>query len=237
MNSFASAMARKMFSALGLSAVRAHQTYESDRITTFRRRNVDLVIDVGANVGQYARKLRAGGYDGSIVSVEPLPDAFAQLERNLGSDPNWRGFNLAAGRESSKAKLNVSADSVCSSLLDPSDVLLDAIPTARIIETVEVDVVRLDDIDLPGRKNTALKLDVQGFEREALAGAEGLLKSVVALELELSLKATYNLGYNLDKALPEIVAHGFFIKSIGRGLSDRNSGQLMDVDVLFERNI
>lgn len=228
-------LAHKALRAIKLSAVRSDQTYEADRSAALRRRNVDLVIDVGANAGQYALDLRRRGYSGAIVSVEPLPEAFDSLSRALNADRDWHGVNAAAGAHKTRAAFNISADSVCSSLLEPSQTLLDAIPTAKTVRTIEVDVVRLDDLPLPAHRTCLLKLDVQGFEEEALAGAVRLMETVEVLELELSLKPSYASGYTLQRALPRLTASGFAITSIGRGVSDTTTGQLIDMDVLLER--
>lgn len=228
-------LVHKALAAAGLSAVRSHQTYEANRAATLQRHGIDLVIDVGANAGQYAKELRRQGYLDAIVSVEPLPDAYASLMQSMKHDRKWRGVNAAAGADHARATLNVSDDSVCSSLLEPTQMLLDTIPTARIIESVEVDVIRLDDLNLPSHRKSALKLDVQGFERQALAGAQRLINEVEVLELELGLKEGYQSGYTLDRALPELTALGFSVTSIGRGVSHRETGQLIDMDVLLER--
>lgn len=218
-----------------LSAVRSHQTYESDRRLTIQRRNIDLIIDVGANKGQYASQLRELGYANAILSVEPIKEAYKALEKLMRTDPNWQGINAAAGAVRSKAQFNISADSVCSSLSPPSPTLLKAIPSARIVDTVEVDVIRLDDVALPKHRTKMLKLDVQGYEKEALTGAQDMISSIEVLELELSLKPSYETAYTLASALPDLTNLGFTVTSIGRGVTDATSGQLIDMDVLLER--
>lgn len=235
MNPLLNLLAHKALSVAGLSAVRSQQTYDANRAATIRRRGVDLVIDVGANVGQYATNLRQRGFKGAILSIEPLPEAYRTLEQAMRSDPNWHGLNAAAGAKSARATLNVSADSVCSSLLEASQTLLNAIPTARVVGTVEVEVLRLDDVPLPTHRKSLLKLDVQGFEREALDGARELLKTIDVLELELGLRPSYQTGYTLERALPELIDLGFVLTSIGRGACDPATGQLIDMDVLLER--
>src|SRR5262245_4945741 len=51
--------------------------------------NVDLVLDIGANTGQWASELRRAGYRGDIISFEPLSSAHEQLEKNAHNDPRW----------------------------------------------------------------------------------------------------------------------------------------------------
>jgi hypothetical protein len=59
-------------------------------IDFLRSRNVDLVIDVGANVGQYAASLRKAAHAGWIVSFEPVAAAYEELAALANKDPLWR---------------------------------------------------------------------------------------------------------------------------------------------------
>src|SRR6266511_3295949 len=78
---------------------------------------IDTVIDVGANVGQYGRRLRDAGYRGQILSFEPIPDAFHALESQAVADPRWTCEQVAVGAVDGEAMLHVSGNSVSSSLL------------------------------------------------------------------------------------------------------------------------
>jgi FkbM family methyltransferase len=221
--------------ALGLSAVRTRQTYEANRAAVFRKAGIDLVIDVGANAGQYATSLRNAGFRGWIYSFEPLPDAFQQLTQSRKKDNRWRGRNIALGSRSDVARFHVSADSVCSSLRAPTAALISAIPSAATVGDIQVKVAMLDDESLPDFTRAALKLDVQGSEKEVLAGARALLPKVDILEIELSLLPTYEDAYGFSEAFRELEAIGFELVSLGRGASDTSTGRLLDADMLFQR--
>jgi len=73
----------------------------------FEMYGVDCVIDVGAHEGEYAERLRAGGYEGEIVSFEPVPRAFAELERKAAADDEWSAHPFALGREDGSTTMNV----------------------------------------------------------------------------------------------------------------------------------
>jgi FkbM family methyltransferase len=228
-------LTRAALRAVGQTTVSIQQTYEASRTIALKRLGIDLVIDVGANNGQYAEALRASGYEGHILSLEPLPDAYRILADSRRGDPAWQGFQAAAGPAPGTAIINISADTVCSSLLQPLERLTQVMPSAQTIASANVDVVRIDDLDLPTHKRAALKLDVQGFEKQAMLGAVRTLRTASLLEIELAIDVGYEGAYTLVEALPDISALGFEIISIGRGYADPATGRLIDADILFER--
>src|SRR6185312_9362363 len=59
------------------------------------RLEIDCVIDVGAHDGEFARFLRDLGYQGEIVSFEPVKATFERLCAAFAGDPHWRGLNVA----------------------------------------------------------------------------------------------------------------------------------------------
>jgi FkbM family methyltransferase len=81
---------------------------------------VDLVLDVGANSGQYVRMLRRLGYRGEVLSFEPNPGLAAALEHEARADGAWQVAQLALGTEPATLTLHVTRDPSCASLRAPS---------------------------------------------------------------------------------------------------------------------
>jgi FkbM family methyltransferase len=232
---------RRLVRKAGFDIIRYHHgtsTADGRRSTLMRRRGIDLVVDVGANVGQYAHRLRDLGYLGYIVSFEPLPDAFAKLARAAARDPAWDCFPVALGPEESRAMLNIANNSVSSSLLRMLDRHIAAAPESACGPTVDVEVRPLDsfleNLQL-SKYRTHLKLDVQGYEMSVLQGAQRALDSIDLLELELSLVPLYE-GQPLFRDMIELMEQrGFELISVDPGFADPHTGHLLQFDAIFER--
>ena len=82
------------------------------RMRLLRHYGVTVVLDVGANEGQYGRELRLAGYKGRIVSFEPMAAPFAKLATAARSDPGWDVVQLALGEANAETEINVSRNSV-----------------------------------------------------------------------------------------------------------------------------
>ncbi|MEM1276321.1 MAG: FkbM family methyltransferase [Pseudomonadota bacterium] len=153
-----------------------------------------IVFDIGANQGQYAEKLRACGYRGRIVSFEPLPEVHELLCRCAEKDPDWIIHPACAvGAAPGRLMLHHFADHSLSSALKPVRNRAGALPFQEM-GAVEVEVDRLDTLAeayLKPDDKVFLKIDVQGFETEVIAGADRLLKRAVGLQIELALAEVY----------------------------------------------
>ncbi len=161
---------------------------------TLDAREIDTILDIGANVGQYATMVRRAGYAGRIISCEPLNGAYGQLSGRAKRDDLWTVLQTAVGRESGTTTINVSANSFSSSVRPMTDAHVINAPGSEYISTETVDVTTVaalvaeHSVD-PGR--TLLKIDTQGFEDEVLAGAGDHLDEFAAIQLELSLVELY----------------------------------------------
>ena len=108
---------------------------------------VDVVIDVGANAGQYATDLRTAGYNGRIVSFEPQSGPFSLLEGNASTDPLWDCRHSALGETDGTVTINVAGNAgLSSSVLPMLKSHQDAFPPANYVGTEEVPIHRLDTV-------------------------------------------------------------------------------------------
>lgn len=198
---------------------------------------VDTILDVGANVGQFARMVRSAGFEGDMISFEPLQTAHKILARRAGHDPRWQTFNVAVGAEKGTAQINVSANSFSSSLLPMTETHLRAAPESRVIGSQQVEVTTVADIVTElglKRDKTLLKIDTQGFEEQVLAGAGDLLNEFAAVQLELSFVELYEGQALFDEGVSRMRDCGLRLWTLETGISDQH-GQLLQCDGLFLR--
>jgi FkbM family methyltransferase len=195
--------------------------------------SINCVLDVGANKGQFASELRGIGFQGWIVSFEPLESEFLQLTKAFGGDRFWRGFQVALGEKSGLASLNVVSHlTVMSSLLESTLKFPD-------MRTQNVEVKRLDEIfdavvagiDSP---RVLLKMDTQGYDLKVFAGSLGCLNHVQALQSELSVIPIYKEMPHYLQALDTYERSGFVLFNLSV-VSRTGDGGLQELNCFMRR--
>jgi FkbM family methyltransferase len=198
------------------------------------------VFDVGANIGQYGLSLRKCGFTGRIVSFEAIPSVHARLSGVAAADGDWIVAPCCAlGRAPGEARINLARNSVSSSLLPMHDAHVKAAPDSRYVASEAVRLERLDDIAgslLPADGGLLLKIDTQGYEEEVLAGAERVLKTATAMQLEVSVTQLYKGAPSFRRILELCEGFGFRLHGLIPGIYDEKSGGLLQMDGLFLRN-
>lgn len=203
---------------------------------------VDTVIDIGANSGQYASDLRMAAYTGRIVSFEPLSEAFSLLLRNASKDPLWECRQCAVGDVDGMISINVAGNAgASSSILPMLKSHQDAFPPANYIGTEQVPIHRLDGLTpkVVGPNSVVfLKIDVQGFEKQVIAGAQSTISDhVVGMQLELSFIPLYEGGMLIREALDVVYSLGFTLTGLFPGFADPRTGRMLQADGIFFREI
>ncbi len=203
---------------------------------------VNMVLDVGANVGQFGRKnLRDAGYKFHIVSFEPLSAAWAKLSVEAAGDANWTiAPRMALGAENGEINIHVSQNSVSSSILDMLPEHLNSSPESVYVATERAPINRLDSVVsdyLKPDSRVFLKIDTQGFEGPALDGAAGILERVVGIQLELSLVHLYSGQSLYDEMISRLKNAGFELWGLSTAFVDAHSGRTLQIDATFFRKI
>ena len=200
---------------------------------------IDTVLDVGANVGQFALQMRKDlGFSGKIISFEPLSSAFEVLKINASGDPKWRVINCALGDAEAQEEIRIAKNSYSSSFLNILQTHLDSAPESEYIGSELTEIRTLDSMmdDLCSiEDNTYLKIDTQGFESKVIKGAEQSLDRISSIQLEMSLVPLYQDGLLFPELHSLLSGKGYALVSIEPGFSDRNSGQLLQVDGIYHR--
>ncbi|MGA3305039.1 MAG: FkbM family methyltransferase, partial [Stellaceae bacterium] len=164
------------------------------RIVLMATRKINLVLDVGANAGQFGKSLRQAGYQGRIISFEPMKAAFAALRSTASGDSLWTLYNVALGDADGTATINVSANSYSSSLLPINPHSLRIEPSIGYIGQEEISVRRLDGLfDQFAKPEDViyLKIDTQGYELKVMAGVAAIIDRFELIQLEASFIPVY----------------------------------------------
>jgi FkbM family methyltransferase len=228
--------ARSVARSLGYEIRRTGSHGFKRPIDFIRSRNVDLVVDVGANVGQYGKNLRKEGYAGWIVSFEPTTAAYKTLAAHASRDERWKILNMALGETEGTAEINVSEASVFSSILPQLPAAATFSSQAAVIRAETVRVGRLDDIftELPQSRAAFLKIDTQGYEGQVLSGASECLSRFAGIQMELPIIHLYEGTWKPHEAIAYMSERGFEISNIMPVNYDQtDTASLVEVDCIF----
>ncbi|MGI9175528.1 MAG: FkbM family methyltransferase [Rhodothermales bacterium] len=208
------------------------------RMALLQHHGIGVVLDVGANMGQYAQSLRRNGYRGRIVSFEPMAAAFQMLQAHAQADPAWEAVHFGLGAAEEEATIHIAQNPQCSSLLAPLPRYLEASPAPTLVGDEAIRIQPLDTVFskyVREGERGFLKLDVQGYERRVLEGAQASLPHIAGVQLELSLVPLYEGGPVLEEMLAYLAGQGFTLMSIEPTASHPRTGQQLQVDGVFFR--
>jgi FkbM family methyltransferase len=176
-----------------------------------RREHGWTLLDVGANEGDFVRAAALVAKPGAVFAFEPQPACKPLLEAALAAVPNGRMVAAAVGAAPGQVEFNCTGNSKMASVLAPQPGIERSYQSGdyAIVENVTVPIVRLDDVVPAGTDVGLLKLDVQGYEMEALRGAIRVLSETRVLLVEANYVAHYQGTVEFD-ALHRFLADASF---------------------------
>ncbi|MCX4766902.1 FkbM family methyltransferase [Streptomyces sp. NBC_01275] len=200
---------------------------------------VNCVFDVGANTGQYAKRLRRAGYTGRIVSFEPTSETFARLEKAAAKDPEWHVHQCGLGREDTTAEIHTGWKTM-NSLLSASDYGRDRYSRFAKSDTEEIRIRRLDeamDEALKGLDDPRpyLKMDTQGYDLEVFAGAGERVAEFVGMQSEVAVLRLYEGSPGMGEAVAAYEAAGFGITGMYPVTREATTGRVIEFDCVLMR--
>jgi FkbM family methyltransferase len=200
---------------------------------------INLIFDIGANDGRWAERVFKIGYEGRIVSFEPLSCVYDKLLKASKSNPKWEiSERCAIGDSQGIIEINISKNIGSSSILPLLKTHLDAEPDSVYLGSEKVKLYKLDTIAakyLKAGEEIFLKIDVQGYEDRVLNGAREILTKVKGIQLELSLVPVYKEGLIFEKMLEGMNAIGFELCYLSPAFYHPITGRLLQVDCVFFR--
>jgi len=232
---------RRLVRAGGYDVVRyePQSNYLALRKFLLDKYQIDVVLDVGANVGGFGRQIRDLGFTNRIVSFEPVRHVFQVLDQQASKDGNWAAMNYGLGDFDGSATINISENNAeSSSILEMRECTVRAAPSARYVRQEDIQVKRLDtvfDSVCAQCGSVYLKIDTQGFEKQVLEGGLKSLQRVSTVQLELSLESLYENDTSFLDMCLYIQQKGFRAVSFEPGFLDLKRGQMLQVDGIFHR--
>lgn len=199
-------------------------------------RQGEIVLDVGANRGQFAMDV-IGIQDVTIHCFEPAPEAFRDLQEVAIGEARIIPHNLAVSDSNGAAQFWVQKSDVGSSLLEPVDNQTSDWLTPN--NKITVETLRLDSFmtNMEISKVALLKSDAQGFDQRVIASSGSFLtpESIGAVLVEMNFHTFYVEQDSTSSLIRLMETSGYFVAGIFRHYN--RAGWLWWADVLFLPNI
>jgi FkbM family methyltransferase len=234
---------RKLRSMRLLDVRKLHEVWEQVHLgRLLKQYQVDCVFDVGANYGQYAEMLRRkAGFEGLIISFEPMPAAAAALREKAKGQRNWIIEEMALAGTDGHQSFNIMKSSRLSSLSEPRHDDVEIFRDSNRVE--EVVSVRTENLATAYHRlkqayqfhRPFLKLDTQGLDVEIVSSAKKVIREFIGLQSELAVKKLYANSVDFRSAITLYQECGFQLSAF----VPNNAGhfpQLIEIDCIMVRD-
>ncbi len=209
----------------------------SEHRPVLKKNDFALVVDIGANRGQFALAVRQYSPNAKVISFEPLPEPASIYSEIFSKDEKVALHEFAIGPESGASKIHISARDDSSSLLPISKLQNETFPGTAKIGTQKIQIARLMEFISPDKIQSPalLKIDVQGYELETLKGCEDLLDCFQYIYVECSFMELYEGQSFAQDVIVYLDKYGFVLNGI-YNMSYDKKGNAVQADFFFTHN-
>jgi FkbM family methyltransferase len=224
-----------MLRRTGIDIVRYRE--KINPLAFLRHYSIKTVIDVGANVGQFAAEIRAALPEAFIYSFEPMKECYEKLQSSRRHDPKFKAFNVALGETAGQSVIHKNSYAPSSSMLSNSKLLEQAFPFTAESTDEKIEVKTLDSVLSAGslQKNILLKLDVQGYEEKVLRGDLKLLEQTSIVLAETSFYTLYEGQPLFEDMYTFLHDRGFEYHGSLQNKRHPKTGEILFEDSIFMR--
>jgi FkbM family methyltransferase len=193
------------------------------------------VLDIGANVGQFAEEILRVFPSARVLSFEPIPECFKRLEDLALVNPNFKPFNFALSDRKDTRKFYVSRFRDSSSLNPMKEQHLEAWPHTETEREITVPTFTLDEWASGQELERPIfaKFDVQGHEMMALRGGRKTVSMCQRVMIEINFAPLYEGQPTFEELYSEMKGMGFMLDGLVGWLRHPRTQELLSADVIF----
>ena len=199
-------------------------------------KELEVIVDIGAHKGQFALISKYIYRNAQIFSFDPLKSSKKIYKSVLKKKDGYHFFNCAIGPKNTFAKINIAKSNDSSSLLDFSDKMIGIYKHAEKVSEEQIKIRRLAKCLKKKniQKPSLLKLDVQGYEIEALKGCDDLLHLFDYIYIECSFVELYKKQPLYNEVNKWLKKRNFkYIKKFNTSFDKNN--KIIQADFFFKK--
>jgi FkbM family methyltransferase len=194
-----------------------HTTYEPETTELIKKYSKGIGLDLGANIGYFsllmAQKCR------KVYAFEPARYTFNLLNNNIHLNQSYsnQGHNIIAERLAVGNVNDLEFLSINSTDIGSNSFVSQG---SREKEREVVKVIKLDDYFKNKPKVDIIKMDIEGYEMEAILGGMNVFKNAQVIIFENNLPLLKKRGMKGDEVPKLIEGMGFALKKLGNKTDD-----------------
>lgn len=208
----------------------------NSNLNWLRKYDINTILDIGANEGQFAKYINSQIPGCTIYSFEPIEKCYLELIKLKEEMKNLHPINYALGEVSGTSSFYVNEFTPSSSLLKMEVEHIKNFPNTKNSVLESVNVKKLDDIinDLKIKKEVLVKIDVQGFENKVILGGENFfLKIPKIVIIEASIIKLYQNEATFEELFNKFTQMGYAYSGNLYQLYSPIDGQILQIDAVF----
>lgn len=197
--------------------------------------NINTVLDIGANIGEFTIIFHEHFPKAKIYAFEPLPDCFSRLRKRTKDVDNIKVFNLGLGSKDGVLKINKSSWHPASSFRKMGELHKKNYPHSSDSIDIDVRINKLDDVlnenDLSN--DIFIKIDVQGFEDEVIKGGINTFRKAKVIVIESSFQQLYENEPMFSGIYALLQPLGFEFRGSLKQSINKNDDSFLQGDCIF----